>query len=181
MPAGLKKLGEGRFAGPADELSYKGGSGRLTLRAVHPDDMRLHLFGGLGKAASWVNGKNYPAKKTGAIADPWPAEINAPQPPKVAALSSPQEEVVGMVIDDDIWPRVLAVKLGAPMKAGELIYHYPVGKSRHLVVGLAPQAGFTIKLEAGRVIITKGGDLKSTGAGLLAFVVEPKEAEKKSQ
>jgi hypothetical protein len=199
---GLKRLGWGRYRGPIRQLSFSGRLGRLKLIAVYPEKMQLYMLGVPGKADGWVNGKNYPSQQTSLRSDPWrvefspqdakgkirpmvtailPSELDAPPPPKVTALPTPQQDVVGLLIHDDLWPRVLALKLGAPFKQGKMSYDLPPGRGRHLVAGLAPQTDFTVKLEAGKVIISPGQGLKSSAAGLLAFVVEPKKKDDKAK
>jgi hypothetical protein len=203
LPSGLDQTGEGRYSGPIGKLRFLGATGRLDIQAVYPPGVKLHLFGEPGKAASWVNGRNYPPRKKAPKVTSWrmelgqsdakgkerpmvtallPAAPDAPAPPQITPLASSQKDTVGMVIHDARWPRVVALKLGPPLKQGELVYQYPSGNSRHLVLGVAPQTGFDITVQADRVVIKPGKALESSKAGTLAFVIEPqKEVEKTSK
>ena len=191
----LKEEGPGRYSGEADRVIYKNRTGNLELVNVVPGKTSLHVFGRVGHAASWVNGKNYPTGQKSEFLSTWrvefsagkggdskarpmitallPSNLDDPASPNVRALPSPQADTVGVIVLDAFWPRVVAAKLGGPKKSVQVKYNYPAGRSRHLVLGLVPEISYSVKLENNQITISPGEGLTSSPAGTLAFVVEP--------
>ena len=202
LPGEIKQVGPGRYLGKTGKLLYQGRVMNLHIISVLPTEPLTYIFGGLNKAAAWVDGQNYaPQGKVDYLAD-WRVEIGSAQAkgdlrPMVTALvpvgmdetsilsmdplDTAQKDLAGVVVRDKTWPRVVAVKLGGPLKTGQLAYKYPHGRSRHLVVGLEPKTSYEVKVDSGQITITKGKGLISSPAGLLAFVLEPQPADSKKE
>jgi hypothetical protein len=102
-----------------------------------------------------------------------PTDADAPPPPRVTPLETDDPQVVGVVVHDQLWPRVVAVRLGEPSAQAEVSYRWSGGRSRHLVAGLQPGQGYRVEVSSERVRITPGEGLQSSPAGSLAFLVVP--------
>lgn len=196
----LAKLAPGRWRGPASALVAAAGSSRLDVVPIWPQNMRLDITGGARVADSWVGSRNYPPRPPVVNPAPWradfvaatselterpllhvllPAALDAPPPPVLEPLKSQDSKVIGVVIKDPTWPRILALRLGQPTAQGTIAYSYPPGRSRHLVAGLLPETEYNIRVEPLIVTITPGLGLKSSKAGLLSFRVAPPKQDKK--
>ncbi len=195
----LAKLAPGRWRGPASALVAAAGTSRLDVVPIWPPELRLDITGGSGAAGSWVDTRNYPPRPPVVNPAPWradfvaaqsaltqrpllhvllPADLDAPPPPVLEALKSKDSMVIGVVIKDPTWPRVLVLRLGEPSQ-GSVEYRYPPGKSRHLVAGLLPDTEYKVQVMPLSVTITPGPGLKSSKAGLLAFRVAPPKSDEK--
>ncbi len=194
VQAQMTSPGPGRAQGEGKRLRLTAGPSRLEIIDLVPGGSRIRLFGVAGTADAWVGDHNYPARPPAVNPAPWrtdmepldqkgrvrplvhallPDDAGSPEPPPVAALNSPEPNVVGMVISDRSWPRVLAVRLGNPQEEAAVSYDYPVGPTRHLVAGLWPERNYQVKVDGGRVTLTpgQGQGLKSSKAGSLVFMV----------
>ncbi len=192
----LDPLGPGRYQGRAARLRLETDRDRLEVVCLLPANPAVRMVGGRGLAGSWVDGMNYPPIAPAVNPAPWRVEIEAdtiqrtacpmvyilfpadaadPPPPPVDLLRSADGKVLGAVIHDPSWPRVVAVRLGEPDPGASVSYPYPGGRGRHLVAGLA--AGIGYRVEAGRHRITLVPDanagLTSSAAGTLSFLVVP--------
>lgn len=196
MTKALDPLGPGRYQGRAGRMRLAVDDSRLEVVCLLPANPAIRLVGGRGLAASWVDGMNYPPIAPAVNPAPWRVEIEAntiqqaacpmvhilfpadagdPPPPPVDLLRSAGGKVLGAVIHDPRWPRVVAVRLGQPDPGARITYPYPPGPSRHLVAGLA--AGISYRIQAGRDQVTLVPDanasLTTSAAGTLSFQVVP--------
>jgi hypothetical protein len=162
---------------------------RLDVVSLGPRPAQLQLFGGAGEADSWVGDRNYPPRPPASNPAPWRAEFGPPptragalalvhallpmdadaKPAMVRPLISPNPEVAGLSVDDQRWPRVLAVRLGRPQPDKGLSYEHDGRPSRHLVAGLVPGQGYAVAWREGRVTVSPGQGLVASPAGLLSF------------
>jgi hypothetical protein len=202
IPLDVKPLGDGRYKGPAQEIEFKSVRSRLQVVPLWPAQGKLHLYGGMGKAAFQVNGKTYPPQKGSRVLASWRAEFmgetgdtkdkpqvfallpaaeNAPNSPKITLLSSRDATLKGLVVHDAKWPRVVAVRLGNPDEKTELRYRYPGGKTRHVVAGLMPNQNYHITAGNNSISIKPGKGLTATPGGLLSFLVVPKSQNRQEE
>jgi hypothetical protein len=196
----LAKLAPGRWRGPASALVAVAGASRLDVVPIWPPDLRLDITGGAGVADSWVGSRNYPPRPPAVNPAPWradfvaapselterpllhvllPAQLDAPPPPALEPLKSKDSKVIGVVIKDPTWPRILALRLGQPLAQGSIEYSYPPGRSRHLVAGLLPETEYKVQVEPLSITVTPGPGLKNAKAGLWTLRVAPPKQDKK--
>jgi len=192
----MTQLAPGRLAGQARMLRVQTDGARLWVVGLRQDAQRVELFG--PPAVAWVDGRGYPPAAPATDAAPWrveltptgpddgqafalvhallPAPADAPAPPELSRLTSPDRRLAGAVIHDRFWPRVVAVNLEPDERP--IAYQYPAGRSRHLVAGLRPETEYTVAADGRLLTITPGKGLKSSAGGLLAFKLAPVEGEK---
>jgi hypothetical protein len=91
------------------------------------------------------------------------------KPPLLRHLASPQAEVVGLRVDDQRLPRVLAVRVGEPLAEAVVSYEQDGRASRHLVAGLVPGQTYAVTVADGLVTLAPGPGPKASQAGLLGF------------
>jgi len=191
----LASLGPGRWRGRVQGLRIANHASRLDVVSLVPAATVLALFGETS-ADSWVGDRNWPPRPPAVNQAPWrmeiedasaqgrsrplvtallPADADAPAPPRVSALASPDPAVVGLVVEDAVWPRVVAVRLGLPAAQAEVSYQHRPGNTRHLVAGLVPDQVYRVQAGAGRVTLRPGQGpgavLTSSPAGTLAFLL----------
>lgn len=197
----LTSLGPGRWRGRVQSLRIDNHASRLDVVSLVPAQTVLALFGE-SSADSWVGDRNWPPRPPALNQAPWrmeieaaaaqgkrrtlvtallPADSDAPAPPKVNALASPDPAVVGLVVEDAFWPRVVAVRLGQPSAQAEVVYQHRPGNARHLVAGLAPDQAYHIQASGDRVTLRPGQGpgavLTSSPAGTLAFLLPAADAK----
>lgn len=202
LPAALPGAGPGRWRGKADRLTIKTAASRLEVRCLLPGDTMLNLFGEVGVADSWAGDRNWPPRPPLANPAPWraefeaasghgkqrpmlhvmlPADRGAPAGPGLTALKSGDPAVVGVVLADPAWPRVLAVRLGEPDPKAALGYAFPSGNTRHLVAGLWPEQAYAVAVDQGKLTITPGQGagqvLTSSRSGAISFVLPAAKTE----
>lgn len=191
-------LGPGRTQHASGRLRIQEGHSRLDAVCLLPANPLIRTYGQAGVADAWVGDRNYPPRPPAKNQAPHrveigaaeaagqtrtmmvallPADAGAPEPVAVSALPGAGPGVVGLVVQDRTWPRVVVLRLGQPQAEASLAYQYPGGASRHLVAGLMPDRVYQVAVEAGRVSISPGNGpgepLKSSAAGTLAFKVPP--------
>ncbi|MCA1989301.1 MAG: hypothetical protein LDL07_09180 [Desulfarculus sp.] len=191
----MTSLGQGRWRGRSQALRIDNRASRLDVLCLLPDQAVLGLFGEPG-ADSWVGDRNWPPRPPAVNQAPWrmeleadspqgprrtmvtallPADSDAPPPPGVAPLASPDPLVVGLVVMDPAWPRVVAVRLGPPSVSAVVSYRFPPGNTRHLVAGLAPGQAYHLEVRDGLATLKPGQGpgpvLTSSPAGSLAFLL----------
>lgn len=202
MPVTLGALGPGRWRGKQDHLVIKAGPARLQVHCLLPVEAMVNLYGEVGVADSWAGDRNWPPRPPLTNSAPWrtefeaahaggkqrpmvnvllPADATAPAAPKLELLDTGAPGLVGVVLHDPGWPRVLVVRLGAPDPKATLSYPQPKGNTRHLVAGLAPGQPYAVQAINGRVTMTPGKApgqvLTSSLAGALSFVLAENQAE----
>ncbi len=191
--AELEAVGDRRWRSKARRLRMEAGGARLEVVSLGPAPTHLALYGPPA-ADCWVEGRNWPARGGRKNPAPWraefvaeggrglhrslvhcllPAEAGDPAPPSLSPLETEEPRVVGVVVHDQLWPRVVAVRLGEPSAQAEVSYRWPGGRSRHLVAGLVPNRKYRVEVAQGRVRIAPGEGLRSSPAGALAFLVVP--------
>lgn len=191
----LTSLGPGRWRGRSQALRIDNRASRLDVFCLLPDQAVLGLYGEPG-ADAWVGDRNWPPRPPAVNQAPWrmeleadspqgkrrtmvtallPADSDAPPPPGVAPLASPDPLVVGLVVMDPAWPRVVAVRLGPPAASAAVSYRLPPGNTRHLVAGLAPGQAYHLEVREDLVVLEPGQGpgpvLTSDPAGSLAFLL----------
>jgi hypothetical protein len=194
-------LGPGRAQGPGQTLRLQEGPSRLDVVCVLPAKALIRTYGQAGLADSWVGDRNYPPRPPAKNPAPFrveigaaegqgksrpmlhvllPADAGAGEPVAVSGLDSSGPGVVGLVLKDKTWPRVVVLRLGDPEEEATVKYQYPGGASRHLVAGLMPRKSYLVTVSAGQVSLSPGsgsGDsLTTSAAGTLAFKVPGPEA-----
>lgn len=199
LAGAVTNLGPGRSQAPANTLRIQEGGSRLDVRCLLPQAALIRVYGQAGVADSWVGDRNYPPRPPALNPAPYRVEIGAAQPqgkervlltallpsdleasegPAITPLASASPQVVGLVVADHRWPRVLALHLGVPQEGIKISYQGPAGASRHLVAGLLPDTLYRVEAKEGLITIGPGGGtegLKSSPAGTLAFKVPDPE------
>lgn len=201
-PAALAALGPGRWRGKGGRLAIKSGPARLAVHCLLPGDAMLNLYGEVGAADSWAGERNWPPRPPLVNPAPWraefeaaaaqgkrrpmlhvllPADGEAPAAPRLEPLAADDPAVVGVVIHDPAWPRVVAVRLGEPDAKAAVGYALPRGDTRHLVTGLWPGQAYAVTTRGGRLLITPGPGpgqvLTSSRSGVLNFVLPLEKTE----
>lgn len=194
-------LGPGRVQYASQRLRIQEGPSRLDAVCLLPERAVVKTYGQAGIADSWVGDRNYPPRPPAKNQAPHrveigaaeatgktrammvallPADAGAAEPVAISALPMAEPGVVGLVVKDRAWPRVVVLRLGEPQAEARVAYHHPGGASRHLVAGLMPDRVYQVAVEGGRVTISPAGGpgepLKSSAAGTLAFKVPRPEA-----
>ncbi len=189
----LTQLGPGRAQGPGDRLRVEMDGSRLDVICLWPAQAQLRLFGQVGEADSWAHDRNYPPRPPLVNPVPWRAEFGAAvglggprplmhvllpgdsdqKPPDVRRLVSDDAAVVGMLVEDTRWPRVLAMRLGEPRPEAAVVYEHDGRASRHLVAGLTPGQTYAVQWREGRMMVepAQGKGLTASPAGLLSFMI----------
>ncbi|MFH1058430.1 MAG: hypothetical protein V1797_07105 [Pseudomonadota bacterium] len=202
LPPNLGALGPGRWRGKQDHLLIKAGPARLQVHCLLPNEAMVNLYGEVGVADSWAGDRNWPPRPPLTNPAPWraefeaaqasgkqrpminvllPSDATAPAAPKLELLKSGQADLVGVVLRDPGWPRVVAVRLGPPDPKAALSYPQPPGNTRHLVAGLAPGQPYAVQVKDGRVTLAPGKEpgqvFTSSLAGALSFVLPATKEE----
>ncbi|MCB2187403.1 MAG: hypothetical protein KQJ78_13350 [Deltaproteobacteria bacterium] len=194
-PAGFKSLGPGRTTGKSRWLKAENGPSRLFVVSLEEKEPQMLILGGENQADSWVDGKNWPPSPPAVNQAPWRAEIicppqagnhrimvtcllpaaaDDPPPPSLRRLTSPDPGVVGLLVGDNRWPRVVVLRTGEPDARAAITYRYAGAASRHLVCGLPPQTSYQVKVAGVVVTLAPGPGLVSSDGGVLAFRLDPR-------
>ena len=193
----LEEIGPGRKAGKAKALEMVQDKARLGVVQVWPPEAMVELY--QGRAAGRVGGKNYSPKPPAAMlasnrADVFPlgrsgksrpqvfallpADADGPPHPVIKPLAESGQGVVGMVVMDKRWPRVVAVRLGPPDPGAGVAYARPSVNSRNVVAGLAPDKRYAVEVGEKAISIKPSpqGRFTSSASGALWFLATPRGA-----
>lgn len=192
---GASNLGPGRTQSSSHSLRIVEGPSRLDVVCLLPAKAQIRTYGQAGVADSWVGDRNYPPRPPLKNQAPFrveigadvpgktrtmlnvllPADLGAGEPVAVSGLGAAGPGVVGLVLGDKTWPRVVVLRLGEPKEDAAVSYQYPGGASRHLVAGLVPGKTYQVAVDGGQVTLSPGAGpgepLTASAAGTLAFKV----------
>ncbi|MFH1036322.1 MAG: hypothetical protein V1806_17635 [Pseudomonadota bacterium] len=198
----VSNLGPGRTQAASQRLRILEGPSRLDVVCLLPDKAQIRTYGQAGLADSWVGDRNYPPRPPAKNPAPFrveigaaeargkdrvmlnvllPADAGSGEPVPVSALPIAQAGLVGVMLGDRTWPRVVVLRLGDPQAEAAIAYQYPGGASRHLVAGLVPGQTYQVAVSGGKVSLKTGSGpgepLQASAAGTLAFKVPGPRAE----
>ena len=198
----LQDVGPGRKKGKAKGLGLVQGGARLGVLQVWPPEAMVELY--QGPAAGWVGGKNhspkppakmlaenradvYPLGRTGKtraqVFALLPEDVNAPPLPLITPLKGAGDGVKGLVVMDPRWPRVVAVRLGAPDPGAGVTYARPSLNTRNIVAGLVPDKRYAVTVGETQIKIEPSakGKFTSSASGALWFLATPEGAGPKAK
>lgn len=149
---GASNLGPGRTQANGPGLRLVESASRLDVVCLLPAKAQIRTYCQTGVADAWVGDRNYPPRPPAKNPVPYrveigaeatgkartminvllPADVGAGQTVAVSGLNAAGPGVVGAVLKDAVWPRVVVLRLGEPQEEAQVSYQYPDGASRHL-------------------------------------------------